>query len=36
MLPKNLAVCEKILEEIAVAESFMSGIDYETFVSMKC
>ena len=33
MLPKNLSVCEKMLEEISIAESFIAGIDFETFAA---
>ena len=33
MLPRNLAVCDKILEEIAIAESFMVGVDFDAFTS---
>ena len=34
MLPKNLAACDKVLDETAIAESFMEGIDYEVFVTV--
>ena len=33
MLPKNLAVCSKIIEEIEIAESFMGGVGYDAFDS---
>ena len=33
MPPKNLSVCEKIIEEISVAESFVAGVDFESFAS---
>ena len=33
MLPKNLAVCDKLLNEIGVAESFMAGVDFDSFES---
>lgn len=33
MLSKNLVVCEKILEEISVAESFVAGVGFDAFAS---
>ena len=31
MLPKNLDVCDKIIDEIGIAESFVAGVDFESF-----